>query len=192
MHDSSTDEQTSLLTPTPRSSPIPWSQFSITLWIQFIEPLSTQVISPFAPQVSQEFTWITRAWANLLWMVFQLVRDIGVTHGNDAQVGYYVGILVGIKRTTKMLESLNCLRWTAFRLLHGTSYNSTLLEPNLWSSWPQTCTPDRFIQRVFIHALLWVLQNFLGPCPEVYTYLLYISINEPGWMLPIVALFTVL
>ncbi|KAG6836905.1 hypothetical protein H0H93_001492 [Arthromyces matolae] len=68
-------EQTPLLSnASTRRSSIPWSQFSIALWIQLVEPLSTQVIAPFAPQ---------------------LIRDIGITHGDETKVGYYVGILLG-------------------------------------------------------------------------------------------------
>ncbi|KAF9468194.1 member of major facilitator superfamily multidrug-resistance, DHA1 sub-family [Collybia nuda] len=71
------DEETPLLCSqqTPKPTPLPWFQFSIVLFIQLAEPLTSQVIYPFAPQ---------------------LIRDLGITHGNESQVGYYVGILQSV------------------------------------------------------------------------------------------------
>ncbi|KAG1818714.1 MFS multidrug-resistance DHA1 sub-family [Suillus subaureus] len=69
------DEETPLLQqpeqPTTRT-PLPWDQLWIILFLQVSEPLSCQTLSPFIPQ---------------------LIRDIGVTHGDESQVGHYVGIL---------------------------------------------------------------------------------------------------
>ncbi|KAG9309479.1 major facilitator superfamily domain-containing protein [Chiua virens] len=53
-------------------TPLPWRQFSILLLVQVSEPITSQVIAPFLPQ---------------------LIRDIGVTDGEDSRVGYYVGLL---------------------------------------------------------------------------------------------------
>ncbi|KAG2359967.1 MFS multidrug-resistance DHA1 sub-family [Suillus spraguei] len=53
-------------------TPLPWDQFWIILFLQVSEPLSSHTIAPFIPQ---------------------LIRDIGVTHGDESQVGHYVGIL---------------------------------------------------------------------------------------------------
>ncbi|KAG1762777.1 MFS multidrug-resistance DHA1 sub-family [Suillus occidentalis] len=69
------DEETPLL---PRSeqptakTPLPWDQLWIMLFLQLSDPLSSQTLAPFIPQ---------------------LIRDIGVTHGDESQVGHYVGIL---------------------------------------------------------------------------------------------------
>ncbi|KAG1798088.1 major facilitator superfamily domain-containing protein [Suillus plorans] len=69
------DEETPLLQrseqPTTKT-PLPWDQFSIVLFLETLDPLSSQTLSPFTPQ---------------------LIRDIGVTHGDESQVGRYVGIL---------------------------------------------------------------------------------------------------
>jgi MFS family permease len=69
------DEEAPLLQrseqPTTRT-PLPWNQFWIILFLQISEPLSFQTLAPFIPQ---------------------LIRDIGVTHGDESQVGHYVGIL---------------------------------------------------------------------------------------------------
>ncbi|KAF7330235.1 Major facilitator superfamily multidrug-resistance DHA1 sub-family [Mycena venus] len=56
-----------------KRTPLPLFQFSIVLFLQLAEPLTSNVIYPFAPQ---------------------LMRDIGVTHGDETKVGYYVGIMV--------------------------------------------------------------------------------------------------
>ncbi|KAG1768484.1 major facilitator superfamily domain-containing protein [Suillus occidentalis] len=53
-------------------TPLPWDQFWIILFLQLSDPLSSQTLAPFIPQ---------------------LIRDIGVTHGDESQVGHYVGIL---------------------------------------------------------------------------------------------------
>ncbi|TFK69972.1 MFS general substrate transporter [Pluteus cervinus] len=68
------DEETPLLgsQQATKKTPLPWFQFSLVLFLQFSEPLTCNVIYPFAPQ---------------------LIRDIGITHGNESQVGYYVGLM---------------------------------------------------------------------------------------------------
>ncbi|KAG6896033.1 hypothetical protein C0992_010755 [Termitomyces sp. T32_za158] len=67
------DEETPLLQQQPKKrTPIPWGQFTIVLFLQLTEPLTSQVIYPFAPQ---------------------LIRDIGITNGDETQVGYYVGLM---------------------------------------------------------------------------------------------------
>ncbi|KAG2737162.1 MFS general substrate transporter [Suillus brevipes Sb2] len=53
-------------------TPLPWDQFWIILFLQLSDPLSSQTLAPFIPQ---------------------LIRDIGVTHGDESQVGHYAGIL---------------------------------------------------------------------------------------------------
>ncbi|TFK75082.1 MFS general substrate transporter [Pluteus cervinus] len=68
------DEETPLLgsQQATKKTPLPWFQFSLVLFLQLSEPLTSNVIYPFAPQ---------------------LIRDIGITHGNESQVGYYVGLM---------------------------------------------------------------------------------------------------
>ncbi|KAG1750088.1 major facilitator superfamily domain-containing protein [Suillus lakei] len=69
------DEETPLLRPVQQKkarTPLPWRQLSIILVLQLAEPLTSQVIAPFAPQ---------------------LIRDIGITNGDETRVGYYVGLM---------------------------------------------------------------------------------------------------
>jgi hypothetical protein len=90
------DEETPLLhDPQPKSgrTPLPWRQFTIILFIQLAEPLTSQVIAPFAPQVCC-LRLITRSVGKILKTSSQLIRDIGITNGDETQVGYYVGLLV--------------------------------------------------------------------------------------------------
>ncbi|KAJ7690131.1 major facilitator superfamily domain-containing protein [Mycena rosella] len=56
-----------------KRTPLPAFQLCIVLFLQLAEPLTSQVIYPFAPQ---------------------LVRDIGITNGDETKVGYYVGLMV--------------------------------------------------------------------------------------------------
>ncbi|KAG1780684.1 major facilitator superfamily domain-containing protein [Suillus placidus] len=69
------DEETPLLQrqeqPTTKT-PLPWDQFWIILFLELSDPLSSQTLAPFIPQ---------------------LIRDVGVTRGDESQVGHYAGIL---------------------------------------------------------------------------------------------------
>ncbi|KAF8840838.1 member of major facilitator superfamily multidrug-resistance, DHA1 sub-family [Paxillus ammoniavirescens] len=69
-------------------TPLPWPQLAILLVIQISEPLTSQVISPFAPQ---------------------LIRDVGITNGDEAQVGFYVGLLHSLFFAT---EALTIFHWS--------------------------------------------------------------------------------
>ncbi|KAF9523453.1 major facilitator superfamily domain-containing protein [Crepidotus variabilis] len=69
-------------------SPLPWPQFSIVLFLLLADPLTSQIISPFAPQ---------------------LIRDIGITNGNENQVGYYVGIMQSCFFLT---QAMTVLHWS--------------------------------------------------------------------------------
>ncbi|KAJ8588086.1 MFS multidrug-resistance DHA1 sub-family [Rhizopogon salebrosus TDB-379] len=53
-------------------TPLPWDQFWVVLLVQISDPFATQTLAPFTPQ---------------------LIRDIGVTHGDESLVAHYVGIL---------------------------------------------------------------------------------------------------
>ncbi|KAJ8587725.1 MFS multidrug-resistance DHA1 sub-family [Rhizopogon salebrosus TDB-379] len=85
------DEETPLLRPVKQKqprTPLPWRQFSIILFLQLAEPLTSQVISPFAPQ---------------------LIRDIGITNGDETRVGYYVGLMHSLFFAT---QALTVLHWS--------------------------------------------------------------------------------
>ncbi|KAI0635701.1 MFS general substrate transporter [Trametes polyzona] len=88
------DEETPLLASEHHEShkrkhtPIPWGQFSILLVLQLAEPLTSQVIYPFAPD---------------------LIRNIGITHGDETKVGYYVGVMQSIFFAT---QALTVLHWS--------------------------------------------------------------------------------
>ena len=91
---STVDEETPLLLQQQQSkkqpTPIPWAQLNIILVTQFVEPLTSTVIYPFLPQVREQYCSLM---ANMLTIV-QLIRDVGVTHGDETQVAYYVGMMV--------------------------------------------------------------------------------------------------
>ncbi|KAG9225003.1 hypothetical protein CCMSSC00406_0001846 [Pleurotus cornucopiae] len=86
------DEETPLLqteqVKSPRT-PLPWFQFSLVLFLQLAEPLTSQVIYPFAPQ---------------------LIRDIGVTNGDEAKVGYYVGMMQSV---FFVAQAFTVLHWSS-------------------------------------------------------------------------------
>ncbi|KAI6044363.1 major facilitator superfamily domain-containing protein [Pisolithus marmoratus] len=69
-------------------TPLPWRQISILLLLQLSEPLTGQVIAPFIPQ---------------------LIRDVGVTHGDDSSIGYYVGLMYFL---FFMTEAFTIFHWS--------------------------------------------------------------------------------
>ncbi|PPQ80161.1 hypothetical protein CVT25_001454 [Psilocybe cyanescens] len=96
-----TNEETPLLTnPRKRTpTPLPWFQFSIVLVLQLAEPLTSNVytlMSPVLRLLSQPYCW-------------QLVRDLGVTHGVESRVGYYVGLLQSL---FFLAEACTVLYWS--------------------------------------------------------------------------------
>ncbi|KAG2359963.1 major facilitator superfamily domain-containing protein [Suillus spraguei] len=85
------DEETPLLQQPEQleaKTPLPWDQFWIILVLQFSDQLVIETLAPFTPQ---------------------LVRDIGVTRGDETQVGYYVGILHSSYYVT---QTLTILYWS--------------------------------------------------------------------------------
>lgn len=85
------DEETPLLPENQhkkKPTPLPWAQFAILLVLQLAEPLTSQVIYPFLPQ---------------------LIRDVGITHGDETRVGYYVGVMQSIFFAT---QAMTVLHWS--------------------------------------------------------------------------------
>ncbi|KAJ7510502.1 member of major facilitator superfamily multidrug-resistance, DHA1 sub-family [Mycena galericulata] len=72
-----------------KPTPLPRFQLFIVLFLQLAEPLTSQVIYPFAPQ---------------------LIRDIGITNGDETKVGYYVGIMQSLFFFTQALTVLHYAR----------------------------------------------------------------------------------
>ncbi|KDQ59071.1 hypothetical protein JAAARDRAFT_128086 [Jaapia argillacea MUCL 33604] len=92
MSSSHVDEEFPLLAPERRKqkpTPLPWAQLSIILFLQLAEPLTSQVIYPFAPD---------------------MIRNIGITHGDETKVGYYVGLMQSLFFATQALAVLHWSR----------------------------------------------------------------------------------
>lgn len=84
------DEETPLLQPEEQrkiKTPLPWRQLFIILFLQLTEPITAQAIAPFAPQ---------------------LIRDVGVTHGDESKVGYFVGIMYSV---FYVAQAITTLQW---------------------------------------------------------------------------------
>ncbi|KAI9434219.1 MFS general substrate transporter [Lactarius indigo] len=85
----SQDEETPLLSPETVTenvvTPVPWAQLWVLLVLQLAEPLTSQIIYPFAPE---------------------FVRNVGITHGDESRVGYYVGLLQSIFFASQALTVL--------------------------------------------------------------------------------------
>ncbi|KIL58275.1 hypothetical protein M378DRAFT_86726 [Amanita muscaria Koide BX008] len=84
------DEETPLLTNGPvfQRTPLPWFQFSILLFLHMAEPLTSHVIYPFAPE---------------------LIRNIGITNGNEKKTGYYVGLMQSM---FYLAEAVTIFQWS--------------------------------------------------------------------------------
>ncbi|KAL1660901.1 major facilitator superfamily domain-containing protein [Schizophyllum commune] len=83
------DEETPLLqVGAPKRTPLDFGQLSIVLFLQLAEPLTSQVIYPFTPQ---------------------LIRDIGITNGDETKVGHYVGLLQSLFFLT---QAMTVLHWS--------------------------------------------------------------------------------
>ncbi|KAI6149248.1 major facilitator superfamily domain-containing protein [Pisolithus tinctorius] len=74
--------------PKATRTPLPWRQFSILLLLQLSEPLTSQVIAPFLPQ---------------------LIRDVGITQGDDSSIGHYVGLVHSL---FFMTEACTVFHWS--------------------------------------------------------------------------------
>jgi hypothetical protein len=72
------------LAPNRKPTPLPKLQVLIVLLIQFGEPVTATVIFPF---------------------VVQLIRDTGVTGGDEAKTGYYAGFMVSDNVSTNFGQS---------------------------------------------------------------------------------------
>ncbi|KAJ7833182.1 member of major facilitator superfamily multidrug-resistance, DHA1 sub-family [Mycena leptocephala] len=67
----------------------PQFQLVIMLLLQLADPLTSQVIYPFAPQ---------------------LIRDVGITNGDETKVGYYVGTMQSLYYLT---QAMTVLHWSS-------------------------------------------------------------------------------
>lgn len=92
------NEETSLLLQQEQlitaKTPLPWDQFWIILVLHFSQSLVFKTLAPFIPQVSTLSSAQSRRSAkqNLV----KLIKDIGVTNGDEQQVGYFVSFLVSM------------------------------------------------------------------------------------------------
>ena len=73
-----------------QATALPWSQLIIVMILELAEPLTSYAISPFTPEVYAPLFYLGCCLMNLS----KLIRHIGITHGNESKVGYYVGIMV--------------------------------------------------------------------------------------------------
>jgi hypothetical protein len=67
-----------------RATPLPRLQLFNVFFIQFAEPVTATVVYPF---------------------IVQLVRDTGITGGDEARTGYYAGLIVRADRTLILITN---------------------------------------------------------------------------------------
>ena len=100
------DEDTPLLaseSPLQKPTPVPWAQVWILLVLQLAEPLTSQVIYPFTPEVCHFLQTRSISFSSII-HPRQFVRNVGITHGDESRVGYYVGMMVclGVNPSTRL------------------------------------------------------------------------------------------
>jgi MFS family permease len=78
-----------------RTTPLPRLQLLVIYLIQIAEPITALVIYPF---------------------IAQLVRDTGITNGDETKTGYYAGVIVGHKKPTHSFNSVFWLQESIFFL----------------------------------------------------------------------------
>jgi hypothetical protein len=92
------DEETPLLQRSQlvaaSKTPLPWDQLWVVLFLQAPDPFAAQTLAPFTPQVCTSFCLYLESGSHHNRNLVKLIRDIGVTHGDESLVGHYVGILV--------------------------------------------------------------------------------------------------
>ncbi|KAI5998710.1 MFS general substrate transporter [Pisolithus albus] len=81
------DESTPLLenSQARAKTPLPKTQLGLSLFVLFSEPISSQYIFPF---------------------INQLIRELGVTGGDDRKIGYYAGVIESLFFVTQALTAL--------------------------------------------------------------------------------------
>jgi hypothetical protein len=97
----------------------------------------------------------------------QLVRDIGITHGDETRVGYYVGILVRHFRKIEESSSLSPFGSTGIHFLSLTGPDYTTLEQTVRSHWPKACHLYQPVWSHLFDVVLWSIKIFLRSSVKV-------------------------
>jgi len=157
------------VTRTPRI-PLPWNQLWVVLLVQASEAFASHALAPFTPQVS-----ISSPESHYNRNFVKLIRDIGVTHGDESLVGYYVGILVSVHATFFIEPCSTLTPSPAIIILCRSSTDCSPLESTVGSHWAEACVTYRSIRDIVINVLVWVLKDFswsigqvrmLNSCPD--------------------------
>jgi hypothetical protein len=121
------------------TTPLPWCQLLIVLLIQFAEPITAFVIFPF---------------------INQMIRETGVTGGDETRTGYFAGIIVrpwfcnpvhyDFETTFSGIYVLHCRGHYSRILGHGVRPIRTSLCADIRSSW----TVNNHAWFWCIHAIL--------------------------------------
>lgn len=91
----SPDEETPLLqvkNDAKSSSPLPKLQLSILLLMLLSEPVSFSSISPYISRVS--LVPLSFSFTISDTSCYKLISGMEITHGDESQVGYYIGLMV--------------------------------------------------------------------------------------------------
>ncbi|KAG6333556.1 hypothetical protein ID866_5531 [Astraeus odoratus] len=102
------DENTPLIpenSKTKAKTPLPKIQLSLVLLVLFAEPLSSQYIFPFINQVSLGMRSRARRKGRSA-----LIRELGITGGDDKKIGYYAGLIESLFFVTQALTTLHWSR----------------------------------------------------------------------------------
>lgn len=129
--------------PPKKRTPLPKLQIAILLYLQLAEPITSTVVYPF---------------------VNQLVREIGITGGNEHKTGYFAGLIV---RDISTRLSPWCLGEIAgiSLLCHG-GVVCDALGKSLRSSGAETHSPLRSLRTDHIYGWVWSIEKVLDSHPE--------------------------
>ncbi|KAG2046569.1 hypothetical protein BDR06DRAFT_1014610 [Suillus hirtellus] len=134
------DEETPLLQrpeqPTAKT-PLPWDQFWILLLLEMPGFLSVRTLASFIPQ---------------------LIRDIGVTHGDESQVSYYIGILVSM--SSSLLPLYSWLIFSRATIILCSAYPDCFsLESTVRPHRAETCIADSSISSCYFDVFVWAVED---------------------------------
>jgi hypothetical protein len=96
----------------------------------------------------------------------QLVKELDITGGDDAAIGYYAGIIVhaDFKACENYFPSYD---FTGIAVFRCTGTDDAEVESIVGPHWTQAGTISRTIRYLHFDAMFWPLDELLEPCRQV-------------------------
>lgn len=122
-------------------TPLPTLQLFILLYLQLAEPLTSTVVYPF---------------------VNQLVRETGVTGGDERKTGYYAGLIVRLRFFCTYVNAHADELSSGIIFLCDRSHLRSTMGQTIRQIRPETYSALRSRWPHHFHSLLWPVEELLG------------------------------